>query len=177
MSLLLALAICGCATPTQTPGGDDNGTGTPTSATTAQTPAGEPRCAAGTAAGSPNYQFVRAYIEQDVPYDGGLVGDFLRGNHSFRSWTDMRIVAFRNASFTGEPGIEIATVDATNGSTTWRLQLDYAIPARCVADRAADDARMCEHWTGAADAFVTSFHDIAGWSAIGSSDCQPARGG
>lgn len=178
MSILLALSIAGCATPSETPLDDGNDAPRPTSGgTTTQTPARDEACGSGTVAGSPSYQFVRAYVEQDVPYEGEPVGDFLRVNHSFRSWTDMRIVAFRNASFTGEPGIEIATVDATNGSTTWRLQLDYSVPARCVADRSADDERLCEHWTGAADAFVTSFNEIGGWSALGSSDCQPARGG
>ena len=128
-------------------------------------------------AGSSTYQFVSAYVEEDRPYDGSRVADFLRGNHTLRSWTDLRIVAFRNASFTGEPGIEIATVDATNGSTTWRLQLDYAMPIRCVADRAADDARLCEHWGQVADVFAAFFNEIGGWSALGSADCDASGGG
>ena len=173
MSVLLALALAGCAAPTQEPGDDAPGATTPAATTVATTAAGD-ACEGGDVAGSSSYQFVRAYVTQENPYDGGAVGAFLAKEHLFRSWTDLRIVAFRNASSTGEPGTEIATVDATNGSTTWRLQLDYAMPSRCVEDRAADDERMCAHWTGAADAFVAAFNAVGGWSALGSTQCDPS---
>lgn len=169
--------MAGCATPTGAPDAREDPS-TPLGTTPAgPAPASPATCGDGEIAGSTGYEFVTAYIEEESPYDGAVAYAHLRDAYVLRSWTDLRMIAVRNASFTGEPGVEIATIDATNGSTTWRLELDYAMPSRCVTDQDADDERLCQHWGGVADEFVELLHEAGGWTASATSPCRPSGGG
>ncbi|HUR70116.1 MAG TPA: hypothetical protein VM370_12800 [Candidatus Thermoplasmatota archaeon] len=117
------------------------------------------------------------YIEEAVAYDGGVAATWLREHHTFRSWTNTRMVAHRDMAWTGAPGFEIVTIDATNASTTWLLTLDYQLVSHCVDDRAADDAKACEHWSEVADVTVASFDAAGGWSAANGAGSCDAQGG